>query len=169
MEDGDVRHSVLEYILRTDDPLLPSTLIKKTLLLGTLQDHLYPGAGAGEGTFLLSLELEQWRSNIEASLSDLQVRERFAFVDTRREAAVKLELAASEQINNNVVAENRLEAQHQERGAVEFQKVREYDSAELQKLADDSLLNSLEVNEEAPTQSRDADVPFPHVTNNNEE
>lgn len=53
--------------------------------------------------------------------------------------------------------------------AVEFQKVREYDSAELQKLADDSLLNSLEVNEEAPTQSRDADVPFPHVTNNNEE
>lgn len=116
MEDGDVRHSVLEYILRTDDPLLPSTLIKKTLLLGTLQDHLYSGAGAGEGTFLLSLELEQWRSNIEASLSDLQVRERFAFVDTRREAAVKLELAASEQINNNVVAENRLEAQHQERG-----------------------------------------------------
>ncbi|KAG4387921.1 hypothetical protein GLYMA_09G068833v4 [Glycine max] len=119
MEDGDVRHSVLEYILRTDDPLLPSTLIKKTLLLGTLQDHLYSGAGAGEGTFLLSLELEQWRSNIEASLSDLQVRERFAFVDTRREAAVKLELAASEQINNNVVAENRLEAQHQERGETE--------------------------------------------------
>jgi len=47
-------------------------------------------------------------------------------------------------------------------------KVRECDSVELQKLVEDSLVNSLEVNEEASIESRDADVPCPHVTNNNE-
>jgi len=49
----------------------------------------------------------------------------------------------------------------------EVQKVGECGSVELQKLAEDSLLNSLEVNEEAPIESRDADVPCPLVINNN--
>ena len=34
---------------------------------------------------------------------------------------------------------------------------------ELQKLAKDSLLNSLKVNEEAPIENRDVEVPCPHV------
>ncbi|XP_028247380.1 uncharacterized protein LOC114424740, partial [Glycine soja] len=92
------------------------------------------------------------------------------------------------------VAANPLEAQHQEREiekctaaseevhpstaaeevhpstAAEVQKVRrECDSVELQYLSKDSLLNSLEVNETPiEEQSRDADVPCPHVINNND-
>ena len=51
---------------------------------------------------------------------------------------------------------------------VEIQKVGECGSVELQKLVEDSLVNSLEVNEEASIESRDADVPCPLVISNNE-
>ena len=169
MEGGDVGHWVLEFLLRARYPVVSSNLLKKvlrivplsdfdsrlqkTLLLRTLQDHLfavsvpesvletlelleelhrrddgalitaaamsaaycaiavdctlkhllvelhnnpaYLGAvnriwrgrvrhmsGSREGSLLLSLELERWRTDIETSLLDSLVRERLASIDT---------------------------------------------------------------------------------------
>ncbi|XP_047168589.1 telomere repeat-binding protein 3-like [Vigna umbellata] len=47
------------------------------------------GSGSREGSLLFSVELEQWRKDIETSLLDLQVRERLASIDTRRDAIIK--------------------------------------------------------------------------------
>ncbi|KAG5032415.1 hypothetical protein JHK85_016397 [Glycine max] len=291
---GDVKGWALEFLLRAQNPVVPSNLIKKvilivplsdfysrlkkTLLLRALQDHLfavsvpesvletleqveelhrlgddddgalvttssamsaaycavavectlkhlllelhnnpaYLGAvnriwrgrvrlmsGSGEGSLLLSPELERWRTDIEASLLDSSVRERLASIDTRRDAVFKLrdylkeawtdlgpsflERAALAHINNNALAANHSEdSQQPEREIekctaapaeevhpstdVEIQKVGECGSVELQKLAEDSLLDLLEVNEEASMeeQSRDVDVPCPHAINDNE-
>ncbi|XP_040870620.1 telomeric repeat-binding factor 2 isoform X1 [Glycine max] len=222
MEGGDVGHWVLEFLLRARYPVVSSNLLKKvlrivplsdfdsrlqkTLLLRTLQDHLfavsvpesvletlelleelhrrddgalitaaamsaaycaiavdctlkhllvelhnnpaYLGAvnriwrgrvrhmsGSREGSLLLSLELERWRTDIETSLLDSLVRERLASIDTRRDAVVKLrdylmeawtdlgpsflELAALAQINKNALAVNYLEDSQQPEREIE--------------------------------------------------
>ncbi|KAL2346067.1 hypothetical protein Fmac_000067 [Flemingia macrophylla] len=158
-------------------------------------------SGDCEGSLMYSEELKQWRSDIEASLLDSQVRERLASVDTRRDAINKLraylaeawanlgpsflEVAASVHTNKALATEP-LEAQHQEREIqeitkaaneevhlatdMEVQKVGECSSSGVETLVHDSLLNSLEVNEEAHVkkQSKDTDVRCPDVINNNE-
>ncbi|KAH1236076.1 hypothetical protein GmHk_08G021370 [Glycine max] len=109
---------------------------------------------SGERSLLLLPELERWRSDIEASLLDSQC-------PTEIEKCT----AASEEVHPSTAAE-----EVHPSTAAEVQKVRrECDSVELQYLSKDSLLNSLEVNETPiEEQSRDADVPCPHVINNND-
>ncbi|WVZ11908.1 hypothetical protein V8G54_016438, partial [Vigna mungo] len=46
--------------------------------------------GSRKGSLLFSVELEWWRRDIEAPLLDLQVRERLASINTRRDVIVKL-------------------------------------------------------------------------------
>ncbi|XP_025985627.1 uncharacterized protein [Glycine max] len=117
---------------------------------------------SGERSLLLLPELERWRSDIEASLLDSQVLERLASIDTTK---IEKCTAASEEVHPSTAAE-----EVHPSTAAEVQKVRrECDSVELQYLSKDSLLNSLEVNETPiEEQSRDADVPCPHVINNND-
>ncbi|KAK7409773.1 hypothetical protein VNO78_00075 [Psophocarpus tetragonolobus] len=150
--------------------------------------------GSGEGSLLLSEELKRWKSDIESSLTDSQVRQRLASIDARRDAIVKLKLYLAEALANlgpsflQVAASNHLLPRHQDKvcsteiqkfnaaaevypsTTVEVQKVRECGSVELHTSAKNSLLNSLEVNEEAPIekQSTAADVPCPQGINNNE-
>ncbi|TKY75476.1 Telomeric repeat-binding factor 1 [Spatholobus suberectus] len=153
------------------------------------------GSGSGEGSLLLSEELKRWRSDIEASLSDSQVREGLVSIDSRRDAIIKLRVYLAEAWANlgpsflQVAASmhaRHLEAQHQEREiqkcrsaaaeqvhlstTIEVQKVGECGSLEMQMIVRDSLLNSSEVNEEAHVekQSTDANVPCPNSINNNE-
>ncbi|CAJ1972992.1 unnamed protein product [Sphenostylis stenocarpa] len=153
------------------------------------------GSGSGEGSLLFSAELERWRSDIEASLSDSQARERLASTDTRRDAIIKLQaflaeawadlgppflqLAASMHANK---AQQHHEGESQKStGAaaaekvhltttIEVEKIGDCSSVELQTLAKDSLLNSSEVIEEAPIkkQSQEAEVPCSHGISNNE-
>ncbi|RDY00344.1 hypothetical protein CR513_16481, partial [Mucuna pruriens] len=59
------------------------------------------GSASGEGSLLFSPELKRWKIDIEASLSDSQVRERLAsIVDTRRDAIIKLKLYLAEEWAN---------------------------------------------------------------------
>lgn len=54
--------------------------------------HMEPFASGsgGEGSLLFSAELKRWKNDIEASLVDSQLRERFAEMNTRRDAINKL-------------------------------------------------------------------------------
>ncbi|KAL2324018.1 hypothetical protein Fmac_023076 [Flemingia macrophylla] len=94
-------------------------------------------SGCCEGSFMYSEELKQWKSDIETSLSDSQVRERLASIDTRREAINKLRVYLAEALvglgpffpeveasvhTDKVPATEHLEAQHQER---EIQEINE--------------------------------------------
>ncbi|XP_020237988.1 uncharacterized protein LOC109817184 isoform X2 [Cajanus cajan] len=85
-------------------------------------------SGDFEGSLMFTEELKRWSSDIEASLSDSQLRERLASIDTRRDAIIKLrvylaeewanlgpsflEVAASVHTNKAPTTEH-LEAQHQ--------------------------------------------------------
>lgn len=147
-----------------------------------------------EGSLLFSPELERWRIDIEASLSDLQVRERLASVDSRRDAIAKLRVFLNEQwrdlgpsflelaASNSLTAKH-LEDQHQEKEiqrcspaaekehpstTIEVQKVGECGNLELQTSVKD--LDSSRVNGKilVENQSRDADEPCPDGINDNE-
>ena len=54
------------------------------------------GSASREGSLMLSPELERWRTDIEASLSDSQVRERLASTYSGRDAIVKLKAFLAE-------------------------------------------------------------------------
>ncbi|ESW08179.1 hypothetical protein PHAVU_009G025400 [Phaseolus vulgaris] len=152
------------------------------------------GSDSREGSLLFSAELERWSSDFEASLSDSQVRERLASIDARKDSIMKLEAFLAEAWADLGPSFLQLAAslhasrapQHQE-GEIqmcssaaaenlhltttnEVEKVGDCISGELQMLAKDSLLNSFEGNEEAPTekQSGEADVSCSHDINNNE-
>lgn len=59
--------------------------------------YMKPSAsGSGEGSLLFSTELKRWNSDIEASLVDSQLRERFAGMNTRRDAIHRLKAYLAE-------------------------------------------------------------------------
>ncbi|KAL2324017.1 hypothetical protein Fmac_023075 [Flemingia macrophylla] len=57
--------------------------------------HMY-SFGDCEGSLMHSEELQQWRSDIQASLLDSQVRERLSSIDIRRDAINKLKVYLAE-------------------------------------------------------------------------
>ncbi|KAK7352036.1 hypothetical protein VNO80_17452 [Phaseolus coccineus] len=150
------------------------------------------GSGSREGSLLFSAELERWRSDIEASLSDSQVRERLASKYDRKDAIMKLKALLAEAWTDLGPSFLRLAAsmhgsrapQRQEgeiqkcssaaaenlRLTIDLEKVGDCIFGELQMLAKDFQLNSFEENEEAPTekQSGEADVSGSLGINNNE-
>nr|KYP44084.1 hypothetical protein KK1_034456 [Cajanus cajan] len=95
-------------------------------------------SGDFEGSLMFTEELKRWSSDIEASLSDSQLRERLASIDTRRDAIIKLrvylaeewanlgpsflEVAASVHTNKAPTTEH-LEAQHQHQERGRFLKI----------------------------------------------
>ncbi|XP_014499417.1 uncharacterized protein LOC106760502 [Vigna radiata var. radiata] len=105
-------------------------------------------SGSREGSLPFSVELEQWKKDIETSLSDSQMRKRLASIDTRGDAIIKLRAFFDEACTvlgspfaQLTVTEHTNKAQeNEERGDCIYGK--------MQALAKDSLTTTMEDNEE---------------------